>query len=107
MSKEDIEIVRGSGNVYRDLGMDDADLRQLKALLAAEILKTLDARGVSVREAEALTQIAAADFSRIRRANLDRFTSDRLMIILGRLGREVKVRISVRQRRAVEAQPVI
>jgi phage-related protein len=33
------ELVRGSGNVYRDLGKDDADLQQFKALLAAEIIK--------------------------------------------------------------------
>jgi hypothetical protein len=35
-------VARGAGNVYRDLGHSDADVKQLKALLAAEILKTLD-----------------------------------------------------------------
>lgn len=105
MSDEKIEIARGSGNVYRDLGMDDADLRQLKALLAAEILKTLDKLDASVRDAQALTGIAAADYSRIRGAKLDRFTADRLMIILGRLGREVRFQLTVRQRPAVEERP--
>jgi predicted XRE-type DNA-binding protein len=49
-----------------------------------------------VREAEGLTGIAAADFSRIRRANLGRFTIDRLMTILNRLNRQVEVTVVVR-----------
>lgn len=95
---EDIEIVRGSGNVFADLGKQDADLLQFKALLAADIIKTLDAKALTVRKAEELTRIAAADFSRIRRARLDRFTVDRLMSILHRLGREVEVSVSFRPR---------
>ncbi|WP_366093375.1 XRE family transcriptional regulator [Ferrovibrio sp.] len=47
-------------------------------------------------------RVAAADFSRIRGAKLDRFTVDRLMTILHRLGREVEVCVSFRPlRRAV------
>ena len=95
---DEIEIIRGSGNLYRDLGVVDAELRQLKALLAAEITKALEERAMSVRQAEAHTGIAAADFSRIRTAKLDRFTVDRLMTILNRLDREVEVRVSVRPR---------
>ena len=62
--------MRGSGNVYRDLGHPDADVLQLKAILAAEIIKVLDKQGLTAREAQVRTQITAADFSRIRNANL-------------------------------------
>ena len=41
MKHEPLEVIRGSGNVYRDLGQDDADVKQFKALLAAEIIKAL------------------------------------------------------------------
>jgi hypothetical protein len=51
MKKDQFEIIRGSGNVYRDLDIPDADVRQLKAILAAEIIKTLDKKGLSVRRA--------------------------------------------------------
>jgi predicted XRE-type DNA-binding protein len=37
---------------------------------------------------------AAADFSRIRRAKLDRFTIDRLMMVLGRLDQRVEIAVS-------------
>jgi hypothetical protein len=44
--------------------------------------------------------MAAADFSRIRNADLARFTLDRLMSILNRLGSRVEVRA-----RAWRAEP--
>lgn len=92
------EIIRGGGNLYRDLGVADAGLRQLKALLAAEIIKALDEQGMTVRQAEAHTSIAAADFSRIRTAKLERFTVDRLMTVLTSLDRDVEVEVSLRPR---------
>ena len=95
---DDFELVRGSGNVFADFEVPDASLRQLRAILAAEIIKTLDSEGLTVRDAEARTGIAAADFSRIRQVKLDRFTIDRLMRILDRLNRDVRVKISVSPR---------
>ena len=91
--------VRGSGNVFRDLRRPDPDLQQLKALLAALIVRALDESALSVRKAESMTGIAAADFSRIRNANLGRFTVDRLMTILGRLGQDVDVSVTAHRRR--------
>ena len=94
------ECVRGSGNVFRDLGRENADLEQLKAILAAEIIKALDRDKLTVRAAHARTGIAAADFSRIRNAELGRFTADRLMTALNRLGSRVEVKIRVRREHA-------
>ena len=99
MTERKLEIVRGTGNVFRDLGQPDAELRQFKALLAAEIVLALDERSLTVRKAESVTKIAAADFSRIRNANLGRFAIDRLMTILNRLGRDVDVAVTVRPRK--------
>jgi predicted XRE-type DNA-binding protein len=101
MKSEKLETVRGSGNVFRDLGRKNADAAQFKAILAAEIIKALDRDGLTVRAAHARTGIAAADFSRIRNANLARFTVDRLMAILNRLGSRVEVKVRVRR-----AEPV-
>lgn len=95
---DDFELVRGSGNVFADFDAPDASLRQLRATLAAEIVKTLDGERLTVRDAEARTGIAAADFSRIRQVKLDRFTIDRLLRILDRLNQDVRVKISVAPR---------
>ena len=82
MKNEPLEVIRGSGNVFRDFGHADADVEQFKALLAAEIIKALDRDKLTVRAAHARTGIAAADFSRIRNADLARFTLDRLVGII-------------------------
>jgi hypothetical protein len=73
MKNEKLEVVRGSGNVFRDLGRQNADVERFKAILAAEIVKALDREDLSVRAAHSRTRIAAADFSRIRNASLARF----------------------------------
>ena len=96
MKRETLEVVRGSGNVFRDLGRENADVEQFKAILAAEIVRALDAERLSVRGAQLRTGIAASDFSRIRNANLGRFTVDRLMLIINRLGSRVDVKVKVR-----------
>jgi predicted XRE-type DNA-binding protein len=87
MTDDDMEIVRGSGNVFRDFGYPDADVRHAKALLAAQIAKVLDAEELSTPQAAARTGIAHSEFVRIRNVNLARFTID-LVTILGRLGSE-------------------
>ena len=102
MKDGQLEVVRGSGNVFRDLGHKNAAGEQLKAILAAEIVKALDREALSVRAAQDRTAVAAADFSRIRNANLGRFTVDRLLSILNRLGSRVEVKVKVRSTRNME-----
>lgn len=100
---DDLEFVRGSGNVFRDFGDPNADLEQARAILAAEIIRVLDDRKLSVRAAENLTGVAAAEFSRIRNVKLARFTIDRMITILGKLEQEVEVQVTVRPRRRAAA----
>lgn len=102
---DDLEFVRGSGNVFRDLGLPNHDLEQLRSILAAKIIRVLDERTLTVRKAQELTGITAADFSRIRQVKLDRFTVDRLMTILDRLGQDVEIAVNVRARRVAEDAP--
>ena len=97
--KEKLDLVRGSGNVFRDFGDPNADLEQARAILAAKIIGVLDRRKLGVREAQKLTGVAASEFSRIRNVKLDRFTIDRMITILGKLGQEVQLTVRVQPRR--------
>jgi predicted XRE-type DNA-binding protein len=106
MKREQFEVIHGSGNVYRDLGKENPDLKQFKAILAAEIIKAVDHAHLSVRGAQARTGIDAADFSRIRNADLGRFTVDRLMSIINRLGSRVEVAVTVKRRGAAQHAPM-
>ena len=107
MKNEKLKVVRGSGNVFQDLGHNSADIEQCKAILAAEIIKSLDRASLSVRAAHGRTGIAAADFSRIRNADLGRFTVDRLISILNRLGARVEVSVRVQAAKEIAAYQAV
>ena len=97
---EKIELIRGSGNVFSDFGRPNAGLEQARAILAAEIIRALDARGLSTREAERLTGVGHSEFSRIRNAKIARFSLDRMVVILGKLDEDIEVNITFKPRRS-------
>ena len=96
MSKKtkDDDIIRGSGDVFAELGFGDAPVMRLKSRVATEIARALDRRELSVRAAAKEAGTTAADISRIRNADLDRFTLDRLVRIADRLGCRVAIKVS-------------
>ena len=95
---EDSELIRGSGNVFRDFGRPDSDLEQIRTILAATIIRVLDEEQLTVRAAEERTGVSASEFSRIRNVRLERFTIDRLVSILGKLSRKVEIQVKVTPR---------
>ena len=105
---EKIELIRGSGNIFRDFGVPNADLEQARAILAAKIICTLEERGLSTRDAEKLTGVGHSEFSRIRNVKLDRFSLDRLISILGKLDQGVEVSVSFKPRfQDARAKPAV
>ena len=103
---DDIELIHGSGNVFRDFGHPNAGLEQARAIIAAKIISTLDNRKLSTREAEKVTGVSHSEFSKIRNAHLRRFTLDRMITILSKLevGIEVNVTFSNRSIRSFESR---
>ena len=96
---DDVEVVRGSGYVFRDLRLPDADTEQMKSALAAEILKAMRQQGLTHAAAAERAEVQRADISRICKVDLDRFTIDRLVRIANRLGRRVEVVVSAAEPR--------
>ena len=94
MKKGNLELVRGSGNVYRDFRRLNAGLEQARAITAARIIRVLDERRLSARDAEKLTGVSYSEFSRIRNTRLSRFTLDRMIAILGKLDNDVEVSVT-------------
>ena len=90
---EELDLIRGSGNVYSDLGWPDAEVRQIRAELATAIIHELRERRLSQRKAAEVTGLAQPDISRIKNADLKGFTLDRLVTVLNRLNRQVEVRV--------------
>ena len=87
------ELIRGSGNLFADLGDPLAATKQLKSQVAADIIAVLDRSGLTVRAGARQAGIDAADLQRIRNADLARFTLDRLVRIAQRLGLRVEITV--------------
>ena len=98
---DDLEVMRGSGNVFRDLGLPDADTEQMKSALAAEILKAMREQALTHAATAERAHVQRADISRICKVDLDRFTIDRLVRILNRLDRRVELVVTTVAPRAV------
>ena len=103
MKDRESELLTGSGNIFRDFGDPDADLKQAKAVVAARVIKVLDRQELTVRKAAAVTGFAAADFSRVRNADLSRFTLDRLIRMLGSLDKHSRATVLIESRKPEHA----
>lgn len=93
MSKEDIEITMGSGNVFADFGYRNPDEAQLKSRIALRIHKAIEEKGLSLREAGKLMGVDHAKVSAIINGRLRGFSIDRLFRFLNALDVNVQIRL--------------
>lgn len=97
-------ITRGSGNVFADLGLPDAEERQTKLRLAYALN--------TIMETQRLTQAAAATrlglnqpkVSALRNYKLEGFSVERLMTLLNALDRDVEIVIRKKPRSRAAAR---
>ncbi|HZC45734.1 MAG TPA: helix-turn-helix transcriptional regulator [Candidatus Acidoferrum sp.] len=96
-------MTKGSGNVFRDLGLPDAKLLQAKADLVHRISLLIEERGLTQLRAAELLGIGQPKISALLHGRLDGFSMDRLVRFLNSLGQDV--RISVRPK--MKARPMV
>jgi predicted XRE-type DNA-binding protein len=96
MARKRIKVAAGSGNVFADLGYPDARERTLKVELAMEVNRLLRSRGLAQDRAAKLLAIRQPHVSDLSRYRLNRFSVERLMDFLTRLGKDVEIRIAER-----------
>src|SRR6266850_5157741 len=105
MAKKRTDVQAGSGKVFADLGYPDAKERRLKVELALEVNRLLEERGFAHDRAARLLGIRQPHVSDLVRYRLNRFSVERLMEFLTRLGKDVQIRIAPRAgRRRVAVQ---
>lgn len=92
------KIERGGGNVFADLGFEDAEERLLKAKLATKIAQLIEEKGLTQAQAAERTALDQPKVSKLLRGQLSGFSADRLFAVLNRLGHSVEVRISAKER---------
>ena len=102
---------RGSGNVFANLDLPDADAHLLKAELVSRVDAIIRQRGITRTEAARLLGLSQPDVSRLLRGDFREYSLERLFRLLTALGRDID--IVIRQPRAttggrlrVAAEPV-
>lgn len=75
----DTTYEEGSGNVFADLGLDDADELYARAQLGFHIHKLLSDRELKAREIESLLAIKQPEVSHRMNGRFSRFTTDNLL----------------------------
>ena len=83
----------GSDNVFKDLGFPNPELEMLRTQLSVEIYTTLKRRRPTQAKAAELLGVSQADVSRLKNADISRYSVDRLFRFLKRLGGKVEVHI--------------
>ena len=89
-----IESEEGSGNVFADLGLDDAEERLSRAKLGFYVLSVVKERSLGQRAIGELLGIKQPEVSHLMNGHFSRFTTDKLLDFLKRLDRKVTIRIS-------------
>ena len=91
MKTDKTKIERGSGNVFADLGLPEAEAHLLKAELVTRIDKIIRQRGLKQVEAAKLLGLSQPDVSRLLRGSFEEFSMERLLRLLTALGHDVEI----------------
>ena len=93
-------ITKGSGNVYRDLGVADADRMQAKATLAAAIADSMRRRGLTQTAAAVLAGLPQPKLSALLHGEFRGISEAKMLTCLNRLGHDVEIVVRRTVRRA-------
>ena len=94
MSRNEDRITRGSGNVYADIGVKNAEEHAIKAELVHQIAAILKDEGLTQVDTARRLGIAQPDVSRMLNGHFRQFSVERLMRFLVALGRNIEIVVS-------------
>src|SRR5712692_7572156 len=89
--KKQIAVRTGSGNVFADLGFENPEEEFLKADLVREIRGIIGRRKLSQGQVAQLLGIRQPDVSALVNGRVEKFSLQRLLMFMPRLGHDVKI----------------
>ena len=107
-AKREEQVIRGTGNVFADLGYSDATERQAKLRLAYALNQILEQRKLSQADAANVLGVTQPKVSALRHYKLAGFSVERLMNLLTALDQDIDIVIKrkPRSRRAARISVV-
>lgn len=88
---DEVVVEEGSGNVFADLGLSDADELLAKAELARTIRGLIERRSLTQTDAARLLGTSQPKVSDLFRGRLEGFSMERLYRFLNALGQDVQI----------------
>ncbi len=102
-SSEDISVLEGSGNVFADLGLEDAGELLVKSGLSRQIYNRIKELKLTQAKASSILGVSQPDISKIVNCRYTGFSIERLISLLNKLS--VDVDITVRSRGKTNKTP--
>ncbi len=88
-----VEVRRGSGNVYADLGVPDAEKLKIKTGLVIEIRKAMRRLGLTQQQAARRMRVTQPKVSDMMRGDFSNLSERKLMDCLNRLGYDIEIKV--------------
>jgi predicted XRE-type DNA-binding protein len=88
-----VEVHRGSGNVFADLGLADAEKLKIKTGLVIEIRKAMRTLGLTQQAAARRMGITQPKVSDMMRGDFTNLSERKLMDCLTRLGYDIEIKV--------------
>ncbi len=88
-----VDVRRGSGNVYADLGLPDADKLKIKTGLVIEIRKAIQSQGLTQQVAAKRMGLTQPKVSGMLRGDFSNLSERKLMDCLIRLGYDIEISV--------------
>lgn len=92
-----IEWEESTGNVFADLGLDDAEELQARGMIGIHIVELLSGQKLKQREIADLLGVKQSEVSHLLNGHFSRFTVDKLFRFLKCLNQKVSIQISPRR----------
>lgn len=86
-----MEIEAGSGNVFADLGLDDAPELKIKAVIVSQINSIIRHRHLTQAQAASLVGISQPKISALKNGQIRGFSLEKLLEIMLKLGLDVEI----------------
>src|SRR5208282_739892 len=93
--RKSIRFEAGSGNVFADLGLKEADQLLVRSQIGFQVFKILEGKDLKQREVAGILGIAQSDVSHLMNGHFSRFTAEKLLDFLRRLNRKVSIEVSL------------
>lgn len=93
MSVIDTKIEQGSGNIYADIGMPDADAMLIKARLASKIAEIIQYRHLTQNEAASIIGMPQSKLSNMLRGKFRGISEFKMLYCLNNLDQDIEIMV--------------